>query len=187
MKNSKSPGNDGHTKEFYMCFCNEICNQLIASLNESFTVSQLSTSQRQATITFIEKEAKDKRFIKNWRPILLINVDAKLASKVLASWMKNILSSIVKCDQTAYVKGRYIGESIRLISDILEYTEGNGISGILFSADFEKAFDSIGHTFKFAVLKSFGFDPQFIQCVRTFLSNAKSCVVNNSHSMGYFH
>ena len=57
--------------------------------------------------------------------------------------MKNILNSIVKCDQTAYVKGRYIGESIRLISDILEYTEENGISRILFSADFEKAFDSI--------------------------------------------
>ena len=73
--------------------------------------------------------------------------------------MKNILSSIVKCDQTAYVKG----ESIRLISDIFEYTEENDISGILFSADFEKAFDSIEHAFLFAVLESFGFGPQFIQ------------------------
>ena len=163
MKNGKSPGNDGLTKEFYMCFFNEICNQLIAALNESFTVGQLSTSQRQATITLIEKKAKDERFLKNWRPISLINVDAKIASKVLASRMKNILSSIVKCDQTAYVKGRYIGESIRLISDILEYTEENDISGILFSADFEKAFDSIEHAFLFAVLESFGFGPQFIQ------------------------
>ena len=100
--------------------------------------------------------------------------------------MKNILSSIVKCDQTAYVKGRYIGESIRLISDILEYTEENDISGILFSADFEKAFDSIEHAFLFAVLESFGFDPQFIQWVRTFLNNAESCVMNNGHSTGYF-
>ena len=112
MKNGESPGNDGLTKEFYMCFFNEICNQLIATLNESFTAGQLSTSQHQATITLIEKKAKDKRFLKNWRPISLINVDAKIASKVLASRMKNILSSIVKCDQTAYVKGRYIGESI---------------------------------------------------------------------------
>ena len=44
MKNGKSPGNDGLTKEFYMCFFNEIFNQLIAALNESFTVGQLSTS-----------------------------------------------------------------------------------------------------------------------------------------------
>ena len=185
MKNGKSPGNNGLIKEFYVCFFYEICNQLIATLNKSFTVGQLSTSQSQATITLIEKKAKDKRFLKNWRPISLINVDAKIASKVLASRMKNILSSIVKCDQTAYVKGRHIGISIRLISDILEYNEENDISGILFSVDFEKAFDSIQHAFLFAVLKSFGFGPQFIQWVRTFLNNAESCVMNNGHSTGY--
>ena len=41
--------------------------------------------------------------------------------------MKNIITSIKSRDQTAYVKGRYIGESIRLISDILEYTEDNSM------------------------------------------------------------
>ena len=100
--------------------------------------------------------------------------------------MKNILSSIVKCDQKVYVKGRYIGKSIRLIRDILEYTEENDISGILFSADFEKAFDLIELAFLFAVLESFGFGPQFIQWVKTFLNNAESCVINNGHSTGYF-
>ena len=35
-------------------------------------------------------------------------------------------------------------------------------------------------------LESFGFGPQFIQWVRTFLKNAESCVMNNGHSMGYF-
>ena len=76
MKNGKSPGNDGLTKEFYKCFFNEICNQLIATLNESFTVGQLCTSQLQAIITLIEKKTKDKRFLKNQRPVSLVNVDA---------------------------------------------------------------------------------------------------------------
>ena len=61
------------------------------------------------------------------------------------------------------------GESVLLISDILEYTENNDVPGVLFSADFEKAFDSVEHSFIFAVLKSFGFWSQFIQWVRTFL------------------
>ena len=153
MTNGKSPGNDGLSKEFYVCFLNELCDSLIMALNRSFEVGQLSVSQCQAIITLIEKKDKDKRVIKNWRPISLINVDAKIASKVIAARMKNVLSNIVKYDQTTYVKGRYIGESIRLISDMLEYTKNNDVPGVLFSADFGKAFDSVEHNFIFAVLK----------------------------------
>ena len=146
MGNNKSPGNDGLTKEFYVCFFNEISTYLIDVLNLSFAFGQLSNSQRQAIITLIEKKGKDKRYLKNWRPISLINVDTKIASKRLASRVKKVLSSLIHSDQTAYVKDRYIGESIRLISDILEYTDSNEIKAILFSADFEKAFDSIDHS-----------------------------------------
>ena len=113
------------------------------ALNTSFEVGQLSTSQCQAIITLIERKDKDKRLIKNWGPTSLINVDAKIASKAIATRMKNVLSNIVKYDQTPYVKGRYIGESIHLVSDILEYTENNDVSGVLFSSDFENAFDSV--------------------------------------------
>ena len=94
--------------------------------------------------------------MKNWRPISLINVDAKIASKCLALRIRNVLSSLIHSDQTAYVKGRYIRESVRLINDILDYTDSNDIDTLLFSADFEKAFDSIDHCFLFSVLESLG-------------------------------
>ena len=187
MKNDKNPGSDGLTKEFYVCFFNEVSNTLITALNHSFTTGLLSTSQRQAVITLIEKKGKDKRFMKNWRPISLINVDTKIASKALAARMENVLTSIVHCNQTAYVKDRYIGESIRLITDLLAYTEQNSIGGILFSADFEKAFDSVEHSFIFATLKSFGFGAQFIQWIRTIFNSTESCVINNCHSTGFSH
>ena len=138
MKNGKSPGNDGLTKEFYVCFSNEICSPSIDILNYSFEVGQLSTSQCQALIIIIEKKGKDKRYIKNWRPISLIHFVAKIASKALATRVKKLLASIIKSDQTAYVEERYTGESIGLISDILEYTEDHSIDSVLFSADFEK-------------------------------------------------
>ena len=48
-------------------------------------------------------------------------------------------------DQTAYVKGRYIGESTRLIPVILEISDTNNLKGYFFTADLEKAFDSIEH------------------------------------------
>ena len=68
---------------------------------------------------------------------------------------ENVLTSIVHCNQTAYAKGRYISESTRLIKDLLQYTEENSI-GILFSADSEKGFGFVGHSFIFDTLKSFG-------------------------------
>ena len=68
------------------------------------------------------------------------------------------MHELVHSDQTAYVKDRYIGESIRIVDDILEYTERDEVSGILFLADFEKAFDSIDHTFILVVLENMDLD-----------------------------
>ena len=98
MKNGKSPGNNGLSTEFYVCFFDEINQFLIKTLNESFNVGQLSTSQRQAVITLIEKKDKDKRMIKNWRQISLIKVDAKITSEVLALRMQKVLASIINYD-----------------------------------------------------------------------------------------
>ena len=56
MKNGKSPGNDGLTKEFYVGFFKRLHLPSLKSLNYAFTGGELSTSQKQAVITLIEKE-----------------------------------------------------------------------------------------------------------------------------------
>ena len=84
---------------------------------------KLSTSQRQPVIELIEKKDKDKRFIKNCRPISLLNVDYKIISKALVSRPEKILPNLISPRQTAYVENRLIGESGRLIADIIEITD----------------------------------------------------------------
>ena len=107
MGANKSPGNDGLSKEFYICFFKEIHMYLIQALNHFFSNEQLSNSQRQAMITLIEKKGKDKkRYLKNWRPISLINVDAKIASKAIAMRITKGIGKLVHCDQTAYVNNQ---------------------------------------------------------------------------------
>ena len=78
MQNDKSPGNDWLTKEFYETFWNELKENFIDSVSETKEKGHLSTSQRQAIISLIEK--KIKRFIQNWRPISLLNIDLKIIS-----------------------------------------------------------------------------------------------------------
>ena len=58
MKSGKTPGNDGLTKEFYVCFSGEVAPRLVNSLNYSFKVGELSISQKQAVITVIEKRVE---------------------------------------------------------------------------------------------------------------------------------
>ena len=84
------------------------------------------------------------------------------------------------------LKGRFIGESIRVINDLIEHIEREGDEGILFSTDIEKAFDSVDHTFLFSTLEKLGFGFEFITWIKTLLFNTQSCVMNNGYATGYF-
>jgi len=101
--------------------------------------------KKQAIITLIEKKGKDRRYmyISNWRPILLINVDAKIGSKAIASRLQEVLPDIIHHNQYAYVKGKSIFDAVRTIDDILEFTEWKKIKGFMLAIDFIKAFDSL--------------------------------------------
>ena len=58
----------------------------------------LTISQTQAVITLVEKKGKDKRYIKNWRPISLLNVDAKIISKSYANCLKKVIGTLISSD-----------------------------------------------------------------------------------------
>ena len=144
---NKSPGNDGLTVEFYIAFWESLGEFLVESLNCSYYRGELSNSQKQAVITLLEKKDKDKRKISNWRPISLINVDAKIGSKAIALRLQSVLPKVIHHNQHAYVKGRTISDAIRTIDDVLEYTERYGLNGKMIAVDFQKAFDSVNRNF----------------------------------------
>jgi len=106
FQKNKTPGNDGLTIEFYLVFWPLLVKHLIDCYNCAHEHGVLSNSQKQAVITLLEKKGKDKRLIKNWHPISLINVDTKIASKTLAKRLEPILPELIHYNQNAYVKGK---------------------------------------------------------------------------------
>ena len=186
MQNDKSPGNDGLTKEFYETFWDDLKEIFVNSVREAKEIGHLSTSQRQAIIKLIEKKDRDKRFIKNWRPISLLNVDSKIISKALSEKLKEVLPDLISSQQTAYVKNRHIGESGRLISDIIEITKIRKIGGFLVTMDIEKAFDSLDHNFLISTLEKYGFGQNFILWIKILLNDQESCVINGGKTTKYF-
>ena len=159
----KTPGNDGIPIEFYNTFWLLHSDTLISSFNEAFMRKEMSPSQRRAIITLIEKQDKDRNYLENWRPISLTNVDAKIASKVIATRIVKVLPEIIHSNQTGYVPGRYIGEAARSILDMMDYTKFYDIPGMLLFIDFEKAFDSLEWSYMFKCLEVFGFGPSLIR------------------------
>ena len=83
MENDKSPGNDGLTKEFCVSFWDDIKATFISSIRQSKGKKE-KVSQRQAIIKLIQKMGRNKRYINIWRPILFLNVDMKISSKILS-------------------------------------------------------------------------------------------------------
>ena len=68
-----------------------------------------------------------------------------------------VLPSFIHEDQTGYIKGRLIGQNIRLIADIAECTKTADNSGIALFLNFKKAFDSLERNFLEKALEMFNF------------------------------
>ena len=107
-------------------------------------------------------------------------------SAIAARLIKNVLPDIIHCDQTGYVKDRFIGETIRLFYDIMEFTAEENIPGLLVFIDFKKAFDSVEYSFLYQCLEKFNFGPDFIRWVKTFYKNIQSCTINNGMASNFF-
>ena len=123
MKNNKSPGGDGFTSNFYKVFWNKIGHFVVRALNHAFISRSFSPNVKIGTITCIPKDNKPKKFLKNWRPVTLLNVLYKLTSGSIANRMKHILDHIISSDQTGFLRDRLIGENTRLVYDIMQYCE----------------------------------------------------------------
>ena len=178
-KNDKSPGSDGFSYEFYKVFFTDLSWYLLRSINYGYDKGRLSVTQKFGVITLLPKGNKPRQFLKNWRPISLLNVTYKLASACIAERVKSSLNDIIHENQKGFMSGRYIGENIRLMYDLLNFTEENKIPGMFLLIDFEKSFDSVSHTFLKYVLNYFNFGPSIQRWINVFYNRATSSVLVN--------
>jgi hypothetical protein len=186
LKNGKTPGSDGFPPDFYKFFWCEIKVLVFESITFAKNKGELSIDQRRGIINLIPKKDKDIRLLKNWRPISLLNTDYKVLTKCLASRLKKILPTVIHPDQVAYLKGRYIGQNIRTIIDIMHYTEEKDLGGLIAFLDFEKAFDSIDWRVIDEALSCFNIGQSFRDWVKRVYKNTQSCVTNCGFSSENF-
>ena len=153
---------------------------LVNVLNSCFLSGDMSLTQRRSLISLIFKKG-DCLDPCNWRPITLLNVDYKLAARVVTSRLLKVIHLIVAKDQTCGVLGRFIGENVSIIRDVVSFASRTGVPLAFLSLDQEKAFARVDWGFMRATIGRMGFKYSFLRWVSLSYTQVQSAVIVNGH------
>ena len=181
----KTPGEDGFSKEFYGTFFDLLKQNLLDSYNEAFQKGSLSVSQRKGVIFLIPKNDCDLSELTGWRQMTLL-IHYKILAKCIAKRIEPFLPKLIHSDQTGFMKDRFIGQNVRLLNDLMQYTNVKKVSRIFVFNDFEKAFDSIEWNFIKRRLELFNLGPFLTRWFSILYSNSEAALMNAGYMTDYF-
>lgn len=96
-------------------------------------------------------------------------MDLKIGSSAIAARIKAVHNKLISESESGFIKGRYIGDCNRLVSDLIEKTKRDNIPGLLVLLDFEKAFDLLEWNFIDSTFIYFGFGESIINWFKLYI------------------
>jgi len=124
--------------------------------------------------------------MKQFRPIGLLNCSFQIFSKLLTLRLTSVVQRIVAPTQSAFIKGRYILESVVVAHELVHSVHQSGEPGIILKLDYEKAYDRVSWSFLFDMLEARGFDPVWINWVKHIVEGGSLGIMVNGEESSYF-
>ena len=171
LPKNKSPGPDGFTGEFYQTFREELMPILLKLILQSHHHPDTKTRQRQH-----KKE--------NYRPILLMNVDAEILNKISANRIQQHIKKLMHHNQVGFIPGMQgffnIRKSINVIHHINKLKDKNHT---IISIDAEKAFEKIQHPFMIKTLQKMGTEGTYLNIVKAIHDKPTASIIFNDEKL----
>jgi len=160
--NSKSPGLDGFNFFFIKSNWDVVGQDIIRAILRFQDTSFIPRGCNASFIALVSKKDNPSN-LNEFRPILLVGCVYKILSKVLANRLKKVLPSFIDLNQSAFLGGRGLLDSILVANETVDYLKKENKSGVFVKVDFEKAYDSVDWKYLYYMMGRLGFNYKWIR------------------------
>lgn len=132
----------------------------------------------QALLTLLPKNAA-AHGLRDYRPICLIHLVAKIFTNVLLIRLGAKLDHLVSRNQNAFISRRSLHDNYILVKQSLKLLHQLGAPRVMLKLDLTRALDSLSWPFLFEVLRQYGFGNRFLEWTAILLSSASTRILLN--------
>jgi exonuclease III len=177
-----SPGPDGIPVELWRWCSAELAPLLAAVFSAIGATGQRPRGFPDGAVSPLPKDPElDPTLLPHFRPITLLNTDYRLLTKCLATRWGKVLGPAVGREQTAFLPGRRIGETVMLLQLLPAALRAQGKSGAIAFLDFQKAYDTVDREFLLGVMSTVGAGGGMRSWAATLLADTRAVAVVNGH------
>lgn len=158
LTKASCPGEDGLGYPFLAFILrHKLLQPLLSSVyNDALRLGVFPSSWQDLRVRLLPKKGLLSD-LKNWRPISLINCDAKVFTRLLTRRMAPAMSTCINRYQTGFLPGRFIAENGLTLKILMEQANVQGLQHVGMLLDQEKAYDRVHPSYMKQTLLRFGF------------------------------